>query len=58
MAFKTARPQQARYAFESRSLEAGAENGNPGHSRRFAKIAGVVSFHNERAPVLAQLGVG
>jgi hypothetical protein len=54
MAFKTARPQQARYAFESRSLEAGAENGNPGHSRRFAKIDIDSSVEYEKAPLLAR----
>jgi hypothetical protein len=54
MAFTTARPQHARYAFKGRSLEAGAENGNPGHRRRFAKIDIDSSVEYEKAPLLAR----
>jgi hypothetical protein len=54
MVFETGRPQYARNAFKSRSLEAGAEDGDPGHSRRFAKIDIDSSVEYEKAPLLAR----
>ena len=57
MAFEAARPQHARNAFKSRSLEAKVEHRDPGRRRRLGRITGALSFHNDSAPVLAQHGV-